>query len=215
MPWPAHLSVSNFTSVFTEQPFARWLLNSVIVATATTILGVFLSSPRRMRSRVSFSGPRPADVVPRLADVPGTLMLIRSTSSSFSGSASARTLSASSSCTPSRRSLSACGCSRVLRHDSEGAGGIGPDGWARRRRSSTESCCRSPSPRGGDGAVLVHGRVNEFIQAATFMDKATMYTAPVGCASSSGASRSSGYFAAGPSSRRYRSSCCSSSCRST
>ena len=55
MPWPAHFSFSNFTSVFTEQPFARWLLNSVIVATATTILGVFLACTPRTHSRASAS----------------------------------------------------------------------------------------------------------------------------------------------------------------
>jgi arabinogalactan oligomer/maltooligosaccharide transport system permease protein len=41
MPWPAHLSVSNFTSVFTEQPFARWLLNSAVIAIAIVqVLGL-------------------------------------------------------------------------------------------------------------------------------------------------------------------------------
>ena len=40
MPWPAEWSFSNFTSVMTDQPFARWLLNSVIVAVLTTIGGI-------------------------------------------------------------------------------------------------------------------------------------------------------------------------------
>src|SRR5689334_1566938 len=31
-PWPKNFSVSNFTSVMKDQPFARWLVNSAIVA---------------------------------------------------------------------------------------------------------------------------------------------------------------------------------------
>ena len=78
MPWPAHFSFSNFTSVFTEQPFARWLLNSVIVATATTILGVFLACTAAYAfSRFRFPGRR-AGLMSFLVSqmFPGTLMLI-------------------------------------------------------------------------------------------------------------------------------------------
>ena len=32
IPWPTHVSLANFRSLFADQPFARWLLNSVIVA---------------------------------------------------------------------------------------------------------------------------------------------------------------------------------------
>src|SRR3954469_19658426 len=43
IPWPAVWSLSNFTSVMRDQPFARWILNSAIVAIATTVVGVFLA----------------------------------------------------------------------------------------------------------------------------------------------------------------------------
>ncbi len=36
VPWPAHLSLSNFQSLFADQPFARWMLNSVVVAALAT-----------------------------------------------------------------------------------------------------------------------------------------------------------------------------------
>src|SRR4051794_11572629 len=42
-PWPRVWSLSNFTSVMTDQPFGRWIFNSAIVATATTVVGVFLA----------------------------------------------------------------------------------------------------------------------------------------------------------------------------
>ena len=43
LPWPSEFSLSNFISVMTDQPFARWMLNSAIVAAATTVVGVFLA----------------------------------------------------------------------------------------------------------------------------------------------------------------------------
>ena len=46
LPWPAHFSVKNFVDVMTEQPFGRWLLNSVLVSVMTTVLGVFLEIGR-------------------------------------------------------------------------------------------------------------------------------------------------------------------------
>ena len=44
IPWPADISLSNFTSVFADQPFATWILNSAIVSIATCT-----SSLRRKR----------------------------------------------------------------------------------------------------------------------------------------------------------------------
>jgi len=77
-PWPAHFSLSNFTAVFGEQPFARWLFNSVIVASATTVLGVFLACTAGYAfSRFRFPGRR-AGLMSFLVSqmFPGTLMLI-------------------------------------------------------------------------------------------------------------------------------------------
>jgi arabinogalactan oligomer/maltooligosaccharide transport system permease protein len=77
-PWPSQFSVSNFTSVVTDQPFARWLMNSAIVAGATTILGVFLACTAAYAfSRFRFPGRRAglnSFLVSQM--FPGTLMLI-------------------------------------------------------------------------------------------------------------------------------------------
>ena len=38
IPWPARWSWVNFASVMTDQPFARWILNSAIVALAPLVV---------------------------------------------------------------------------------------------------------------------------------------------------------------------------------
>ncbi len=55
IPWPETISLANFRSLFADQPFARWLVNSAIVAAATTFLGIVLAAPRATRSRASAS----------------------------------------------------------------------------------------------------------------------------------------------------------------
>lgn len=78
MPWPEHLSFQNFVSVFTDQPFSRFLLNSTVVALATTVLGVFLASTAAYAfSRFRFPGRR-AGLMSFLVSqmFPGTLMLV-------------------------------------------------------------------------------------------------------------------------------------------
>ncbi len=77
-PWPAHMSLSNFVSLFSDQPFARWLFNSVIVAGATTVLGVFLSCTAGYAfSRFRFPGRRTGLMSFLVSQMfPGTLMLI-------------------------------------------------------------------------------------------------------------------------------------------
>jgi arabinogalactan oligomer/maltooligosaccharide transport system permease protein len=78
IPWPSEFSVSNFVSVLTDQPFGIWLLNSAIVAAATTILGVFLACTAGYAfSRFNFPGKR-AGLMSFLVSqmFPGTLMLI-------------------------------------------------------------------------------------------------------------------------------------------
>jgi arabinogalactan oligomer/maltooligosaccharide transport system permease protein len=44
IPWPETISLANFRSLFADQPFARWLVNSAIVAAATTVLGIVLAA---------------------------------------------------------------------------------------------------------------------------------------------------------------------------
>jgi arabinogalactan oligomer/maltooligosaccharide transport system permease protein len=77
-PWPEHWSLDNFRSLFADQPFARWLLNSVIVATATTVLGVFLACTAAYAfSRFRFPGRRVGLMSFLVSQMfPGTLMLI-------------------------------------------------------------------------------------------------------------------------------------------
>jgi arabinogalactan oligomer / maltooligosaccharide transport system permease protein len=77
-PWPKEFSTSNFVSVMKDQPFARWLLNSAIVAAATTVVGVFLACTAAYAfSRFIFPGRR-AGLMSFLVSqmFPGTLMLI-------------------------------------------------------------------------------------------------------------------------------------------
>jgi arabinogalactan oligomer/maltooligosaccharide transport system permease protein len=78
IPWPNHVSLSNFVSVMNDQPFARWLLNSAIVAAATTVLGVFLACTAAYAfSRFRFPGRRMGLMSFLVSQMfPGTLMLI-------------------------------------------------------------------------------------------------------------------------------------------
>jgi arabinogalactan oligomer/maltooligosaccharide transport system permease protein len=77
-PWPEHVTWSNFTAVFSDQPFARWLGNSLVVAGATTVLGVFLACTAAYAfSRFRFPGRRAGMMSFLVAQMfPGTLMLI-------------------------------------------------------------------------------------------------------------------------------------------
>ncbi len=78
LPWPAHFSLRNFVEVMTEQPFGRWLLNSVIVSLMTTVLGVFLACTAAYAfSRFRFPGREQGMLAFLVSQMfPGTLMLI-------------------------------------------------------------------------------------------------------------------------------------------
>lgn len=77
-PWPETVSVENFRSLFADQPFARWLLNSVVVALLTTLVGVMLASTAAYAfSRFRFPGRRSGLMMFLVAQMfPGTLMMI-------------------------------------------------------------------------------------------------------------------------------------------
>lgn len=77
-PWPETFSTSNFASVMTDQPFAKWMLNSAIVAICTTVLGVFLACTAAYAfSRFKFPGQRTGMMAFLVSQMfPGTLMLI-------------------------------------------------------------------------------------------------------------------------------------------
>ncbi len=78
IPWPKTISLENFHSVLTDQPFGTWIFNSAVVAIATTIVGVFLACTAAYAfSRFKFPGQR-AGLMSFLVSqmFPGTLMLI-------------------------------------------------------------------------------------------------------------------------------------------
>jgi len=77
-PFPEEVSVSNFVSVMTDQPFARWIVNSAIVAGATTIVGVFMACTAAYAfSRFRFPGRRAGLMSFLISQMfPGTLTLI-------------------------------------------------------------------------------------------------------------------------------------------
>jgi arabinogalactan oligomer / maltooligosaccharide transport system permease protein len=77
-PWPQEVSASNFVSVIRDQPFARWIVNSAIVAGATTLVGVFMACTAAYAfSRFRFPGRRAGLMAFLVSQMfPGTLTLI-------------------------------------------------------------------------------------------------------------------------------------------
>ncbi len=77
-PWPEQFSLDNFVDVLTEQPFLQWILNSAIVAAATTVAGVFLACTAAYAfSRFSFPGRRAGMMSFLVSQMfPGTLLLV-------------------------------------------------------------------------------------------------------------------------------------------
>jgi arabinogalactan oligomer/maltooligosaccharide transport system permease protein len=78
-PWPADgWSLRNFEDVLTQQPFGRWVLNSAIVAFATTVVGVFLACTAAYAfSRFRFPGRRSGMMAFLVSQMfPGTLLLV-------------------------------------------------------------------------------------------------------------------------------------------
>lgn len=78
LPWPKTVSLKNFADVLIEEPFGRWLLNSAIVAGATTVLGVFLACTAAYAfSRFRFPGRRTGMMMFLVSQMfPGTLMMV-------------------------------------------------------------------------------------------------------------------------------------------
>jgi len=77
-PWPARWSGANFASVLADQPFARWVLNSAVIAVATTVVGVFLACTAAYAfSRFKFPGRRAGMMSFLVSQMfPGVLTLI-------------------------------------------------------------------------------------------------------------------------------------------
>jgi arabinogalactan oligomer/maltooligosaccharide transport system permease protein len=78
IPWPAQWSWTNFTSVMTDQPFARWVWNSAVISVATTLVGVFLACTAAYAfSRFRFPGRRAGMMSFLVSQMfPGVLTLI-------------------------------------------------------------------------------------------------------------------------------------------
>jgi arabinogalactan oligomer/maltooligosaccharide transport system permease protein len=202
LPWPAHVSVANFQSLFADQPFARWLLNSVIVSGATTVLGVFLASTAAYAfSRFRFPGQRIGLMSFLVSQMfPGTLMLIPlyiiivqwlGLGSSYVGLVLIYTVTAIPFCVWMMK-----GYFDTIPRELEESALI--DG-----ASQATIFFRIVLPL-AKPAVAVTALFsfmtawNEFIQAATFMNREDMYTGPVGLRFFVGGfSQQWGYFAAG------------------
>ena len=78
LPWPKTASLQNFVDVLVDEPFSRWLLNSAVVAGATTLLGVFLACTAAYAfSRFRFPGRRTGMMMFLVSQMfPGTLMMV-------------------------------------------------------------------------------------------------------------------------------------------
>ena len=201
-PWPANLSLSNFTDVFTQQPFARWLFNSVIVATGTTVLGVFFACTAGYAfSRFRFPGQKAGMMSFLVSQMfPGTLMLIPlyiivvqwlGLLNSAAGLILVYATTAIPFCVWMLK-----GYFDTIPRELEEAALI--DGAGRFRIFYVIIL---PLARPAIAVTALFSFMtgwNEFILAATFMDKETMYTAPVGLRFFVGGFSSQwGFFAAG------------------
>jgi trehalose/maltose transport system permease protein len=84
-PFPVHPSLQNYTTLFVEQPFARNILNSLIVASVATIVSLFLAlTSAYALSRVKFRGRSvmlfailSVSMFPQIAVLSGMFELIR------------------------------------------------------------------------------------------------------------------------------------------
>jgi arabinogalactan oligomer/maltooligosaccharide transport system permease protein len=201
-PWPEHFSASNFQSLFTDQPFARWMLNSVVVSAATTLLGVFLASTAAYAfSRFRFPGRR-AGLMSFLVSqmFPGVLMMIPlyiiivqwlGLGSSYVGLVLVYTVTAIPFCVWMMK-----GYFDTIPRELEESALI--DG-ASQAMIFVRIVLPLAKPAVAVTALFSFMTAwNEFIQAATFMNKEEMYTMPVGLRFFVGGySQQWGYFAAG------------------
>jgi arabinogalactan oligomer/maltooligosaccharide transport system permease protein len=202
VPWPEHLSLANFRSLFADQPFGRWMLNSVLVAALTTFLGVLLACTAAYAfSRFRFPGRRAGLMAFLVSQMfPGTLMLIPlyiiivqwlGLGSSFTALVLVYTVTAIPFCVWMMK-----GYFDTIPKELEESALI--DG-----ASQAVIFFRIVLPL-AKPAVAVTALFsfmtswNEFIQAATFMNREDLYTGPVGLRFFVGGySQQWGYFAAG------------------
>jgi arabinogalactan oligomer/maltooligosaccharide transport system permease protein len=202
MPWPSTFSISNFVDVMTEQPFGRWLLNSAIVASATTVVGVFLASTAGYAfSRFRFPGRRVGLMSFLVSQMfPGVLMLIPlyiivvkwlNLGSSFIGLILVYSTTAIPFCVWMLKGY----FDTIPRELEESALMDG----ASQLTIFTRIVLPLAKPAVAVTALFSFMTAwNEFVLALTFIDQEEMYTAPVGLRFFvSGFSEQWGYFAAG------------------
>jgi arabinogalactan oligomer / maltooligosaccharide transport system permease protein len=202
VPWPETITISNFVSVFRDQPFGRWILNSMVVAGATTIVGVFLACTAAYAfSRFRFPGRRTGLMSFLVSQMfPGTLTLIPlyiiivqwlELGSSWLGLILVYATTAIPFCVWMLK-----GYFDTIPRELEESALI--DG-ASPARIFFQIILPLAKPAVAVTALFSFMTGwNEFILAATFMDRETMYTAPVGLRFFvSGFSEQWGYFAAG------------------
>ncbi len=202
VPWPTRFAFGNFSSVMADQPFARWMLNSAIVAIGATIVGVALSCTAAYAfSRFKFPGRRFGMMSFLVSQMfPGTLTLIPLYIIIVQWLGLGSTLSglvivyATTSIPFSVWMLK--GYFDTIPKELEEAAvmeGAGPGKifWS----------IVLPLAKPAIAITALFSFMtgwNEFIQAATFMDKEEMYTAPVGLRFFVGGFQQQwGYFAAG------------------
>jgi len=201
-PWPEVWSFSNFSSVLTDQPFAKWMLNSALIAMGTTVVGVFLACTAAYAfSRFKFPGQRAGMMAFLVSQMfPGTLMLIPLfiILVQWLGLGSSRLgliiVYATTSIPFSVWMLK--GYFDTIPRDLEEAAlmegaSVGKIFWS----------IILPLAKPAVAVTALFSFMtswNEFILAATFMDQEAMYTAPVGLRFFVGGfSQQWGYFAAG------------------
>jgi arabinogalactan oligomer/maltooligosaccharide transport system permease protein len=201
-PWPEKVSLANFTSVMTDQPFGRWLVNSAIVSAATTLLGIFLAATAGYAfSRFRFPGRRTGLMSFLVSQMfPGVLTLIPlyiivvkwlGLGSTRTGLVLVYTTTAIPFCVWMLK-----GYFDTIPRDLEEAAmidGASPIVIFRR--------IVLPLAKPAIAVTALFSFMtgwNEFILGATLMDKETMYTAPVGLRFFVGGFQQQwGYFAAG------------------
>ncbi|HEX5720784.1 MAG TPA: sugar ABC transporter permease [Thermoanaerobaculia bacterium] len=202
VPWPEHVSAENFRSLFADQPFTRWLLNSIVISLATTIVGVFLASTAAYAfSRFRFPGRRAGLMMFLVSQMfPATLMLIPlyilivqvlGLESSYVGLVLMYSQTAIPLCVWMMK-----GYFDTIPKELEESALI--DGAS---QSTIFFRIVLPLAKPAVAVTALFSFMtawNEFVQAATFLSKEQMYTAPVGLRFFvSGFSEQWGYFAAG------------------
>jgi arabinogalactan oligomer/maltooligosaccharide transport system permease protein len=203
VPWPDIITWANFKDVFSQQPFGRWLLNSALVAGATTIAGVFLASTAGYAfSRFRFPGRREGMMSFLISQMfPGTLTLVplyiiivqwMELGSNFLGLILLYSTTAIPFCVWNLKGY--FDTIPIELEESAKMDGAGPVTIFYR--------IILPLSKPAIAVTALFSFMtawNEFVLALTIMDKETMYTAPVGLRFFVGgyAEQQWGYFAAG------------------